>query len=52
MYKRYIKSFNKCLELDFKGNIIHKPDEIADVFNNYFVDSVQNLSDTFGIKHK
>ncbi len=21
-------------------------------FNNYFVDSVQNLSDTFGIKHK
>ncbi len=37
--------------IGFKS-IIDKPDEIADVFNNYFVDSVQNLSDKFGIRYK
>ncbi len=50
LIKKDIKSYDKCLELDFKGSIIDKPDEIADVFNNYFVDPVKNLSDTFGIK--
>ncbi len=52
LMKKDIKSCNKCLELDFKGSIIDKPDEIADVFNNYFVDSVKNWSDKFGITYK
>ncbi len=52
LIKKDIKSCNKCLELDFKGSTIDKPDEIADVFNNYFVDSVKNLSDEFVIRHK
>ncbi len=52
LIKKDIKSCNKCFQLDFKGSIIDKPDEIADVFNNYFVDPIQNLSDTFGIRHK
>ncbi len=38
--------------MDFKGSLIDEPDEMTDVFNYYFIDSVQTLSDKFGIRYK
>lgn len=45
-------SDRKALELDICGKLTNEPDEISAAFNNYFIDSVQNLAHSFGTRTK
>ena len=40
------------MQIQLNGNILTEPQVMADAFNNYFIESVSEISDKFTVKQR